>query len=137
VSLTLNVDYPNALNGTEKATEENKFKGSSASALNVSVSQVAVALGKTAGPRKILGIKYDVRIVVSGLSIEIANSVYAEVKSGKFVESVESAVGQNITLFWGPVINHSPSGPTKAVSKAMTKAVFMYWNIMVVLLAFY
>jgi len=136
VSLTLNVDYPNALNGTEKATEENKFKGSSASALNVSVSQVAVALGQTAGPRKILGIKYDVRIVVSGLSIEIANSIVAQVNQGNFVESIESAVGQNITVIWGPVINYSP-GPTQAVSKAMTKAVFMYWNIMVVLLAFY
>merc|ERR1712080_621033 len=134
------VEYPNLLNSTEKVAEEKKIKTSVVSALNVSETQVDVKLLAASMRRKILGIKYNADTVVSGLSTTEAQDVVAFVNSESFVQGVSSAIGQNITVTKVTKEDPATSAPTTSAptpaSKAMTKAVFMYWNIMVLFLAF-
>jgi len=142
VTFGFSVEYSNILNSTEKVIEENSIKAVVANEFNLTLNQVGVTMSRAMGVRKMLGIGYNVAVTLSSLSTQQQVAVV-----GHAVPQLEKAIfvgiGHNVTVTQNPaLVTSSPTtsptpSPTTTVSKAMTKSVFMYWNIMVALLAFY
>jgi len=143
VLMVLQIDYSNVLNNTEIVTEQDRIKVAVAGHFNMNISVVSVRLSRFTGVRKMLaGIKYDAEIQFSGLSTLVKDEIVG-VKISSFEKEIRLRLGLNVTVTQNPEsVTSSPTSPptpapTDPVSKAMTKTVFMYWNIMIALLAFY